>query len=220
MTILILFALVLAALGVDYFVQIRQTKLQTVAKAKPVSIQDYLLPEGVFAAPGHVWSVLLPSGRLKMGIYPLITRALGKIDQVFLPEKGKVVQAGQALLEVVQGEKRVRIASPVTGVVEEVNPLVAEHADTVKKSVQTGWTVSVKPQSLSAAMATMKLGEEARQWLSAEMQRLRDFLAGRTMNAELAMLMQDGGTPAEGVLESMDQATWQQFETEFLKTNN
>jgi glycine cleavage system H protein len=220
MTILILLALVLAALVVDYFIQIKQTSVQTVTHAKPASINDYMLPEGVFAASSHVWSILMPSGRLKMGIDPLITRALGKIDQVFLPEKGKAIQAGQALLEVVQGDKRIRIASPVSGVVEEVNPLVAENANTVKKNVQTAWTVSVKPHSLSSAMSSMKLGEEARQWLSNEMQRLRDFLAGRSMNPELAMVMQDGGTPAEGVLESMDKETWQQFEAEFLKLNN
>lgn len=220
MTILILLALVLAALVIDYFIQIKQTSAQTVAYAKPVSINDYQLPEGVFAASSHIWSILMPSGRLKMGIDPIITRALGKIDQVFLPEKGKTIQAGQALLEVVQGDKRIRIASPVSGVVEEVNPLIAENANAVKKNVQTAWTVSIKPQSLSAAMSSMKLGEEARQWLSNEMQRLRDFLAGRSMNPELAMVMQDGGTLAEGVLESMDKETWQQFEAEFLKLNN
>lgn len=218
MTILILFALFLTALVVDYFVQLRQARIQPVAQVKPVALQSYILPDGVFSAPGHVWSILMPSGRMRMGIDPLVARMLGKIDQVTTPEKGNAIQAGQPLFKVVQGEKSITIPSPVSGIIEEVNPLVMENGEVVKRDVHKAWTVAVKPQSVTESLKQMKLGEEARHWISTEMNRLRDFFALRSAQPELALAMQDGGMPVEGIMQTMDQETWKQFEQEFLST--
>ena len=216
MTILILFALVLAALLVDYIVQIRQFKIQPIPAAKPVALQKNFLPDGIFSSRGHVWGMLMPSGQINLGVNPLVAQMVGKIDQVIVPNRGKTIAAGQSLFEVVQGDRRLQIQSPVSGVVEEINPLVLANAETIKRDVHKAWTVSLKPPTVTDALKAMFIGEEARQWIANEMKRLRDFFALRSAQPELALVMQDGGMPAEGILQTMDQTTWRQFEDEFL----
>jgi hypothetical protein len=68
-------------------------------------------------------------------------------------------------------------------------------------------------------MNLMRVGKEAKEWLMNEMNRLREFLSAQTAEPAYATL-QDGGVPAEGVLQQMDVDSWSKFEQEFIRTNS
>jgi glycine cleavage system H lipoate-binding protein len=230
MTVLLIIALVLMSLLIDYFVQRRQYGLaiKTIAQmpgdplplesdVKFAGLDEYFLPQGVFASSGHLWSLLMPSGKLRMGIDPLVAKMIGRIDQVIAPAKGQRIYKGDSLLKIKQGRRVMQFNSLIDGTIEEVNLKILEKPGSLNAGHPTNdWAVSIKPSGLSQAVKSMFVGDEARSWMQAELNRMREFLSGAAMQPAFAPTLPDGGLPAEGVLQQMDDNVWEAFQKEFL----
>jgi hypothetical protein len=63
----------------------------------------------------------------------------------------------------------------------------------------------------------MLLGPETRTWMSEELRRFRELLAGSAESALAPAVLQDGGTPFPGMLKQLDAAKLEQFEKQFLQ---
>ena len=63
----------------------------------------------------------------------------------------------------------------------------------------------------------MLIGEETRSWMSGELGRLRDLLAGVASLQPAAVMLQDGGAPAAGLLKRLDPSKVVEFEERFLQ---
>ena len=68
-----------------------------------------------------------------------------------------------------------------------------------------GWAFSVRPSHLSRDLKRLRIGSEAAEWLRREVRSFTEFLVlHRAVPAEVGVTLADGGTHAEGVLETMD----------------
>lgn len=220
MTVLLLLALALAFILADYLVQLRQARSYmpaAVAAHRPVynSIEE-LLPHGVFAAPGHLWSSLLPNGEIRLGVSRLMLSALHNIDAITLPRPGEQVNKGQPILSLHLGNRVLSLRAPMSGTITAVNDTLQNNPLGLYRDFNQAWALSLQPENLSESVKGMHIGEEARQWLQAEMARLRDFFALSAPQPALALAMQDGGLPAAGALQTLDDASWSKFVEEFL----
>lgn len=218
MTVLIVLAMVIIFLIVDYAIQLRHSKSMAHRPAVAnLSISEFFLPEGVFVLPNHLWSLLLPSGQIKIGIDRLIAHVVGKADEIIMPKKGTIIKKGNPLLTIRQGEHALHFASPLEGTVTEINKALAENPQAMGKNVNQGWAISFRPKDLAAELQQWRIGEKARLWMKDELERMRQFFSNfaseHSLNYQFA---QDGGILTHGVMQKMDGSVWQRFENEFL----
>jgi glycine cleavage system H lipoate-binding protein len=176
------------------------------------------LPGGLFLDTGHTWTALEPSGRIRVGADDLVRAAIGHADRVELPMPGIEVKQGQPLFTLVTGERRAVIASPVDGVVRSVNPSLAENGASVARDpYRRGWICALSPTNLGASLRKLKVAEEAVEWLRKERERFEEFAASQAWrNAVPGTAMADGGKPADGILNYLDDEAWAAFGREFL----
>ena len=80
-----------------------------------------------------------------------------------------------------------------------------------------GWLCSLRPHNLATNLRQMLIAEEAIAWLKTEAKRFQKFIFSRPAeNTALGIVLQDGGEITSGVLELMDNETWNEFTREFL----
>ncbi|MBN2357764.1 hypothetical protein JXO59_16760 [candidate division KSB1 bacterium] len=219
MTVLIVLAMGITFLLIDYAMQLRQSKAMTYATVPDStsgSLSDLFLPEGVFVIPGHLWSILLPSGKVKIGIDRLVSNMIGTPDEIIFPQKGTNVKKGDYFLTVKKGKRTLRFAAPIDGVVMDVNETLSNQPAKISAAIEQAWAISLQPSNLSTNLRNWHLGDEAKRWLLHELARMRDFFAPLAAHPALAATLQDGGVPVNGLMHHMDDSHLQRFELEFL----
>lgn len=177
------------------------------------------VPSGVFLDRGHTWLGLETSGRVHVGMDDLVQRAIGRIDEVELPQEGREVRRGEKLFVVRQGGRRAVFTAPVDGIVGAVNESLNQHLDTIKTDpYRQGWVCALNPKNLARNLGRLSIAEAADAWLDKEIERFREFIASRPIeHMTLGRVLQDGGRPTAGILELMDEETWDRFAREFLR---
>ncbi|MBN2412990.1 glycine cleavage system protein H [candidate division KSB1 bacterium] len=226
MVVLFIVSMILVCIIADYFVQRRQTRLAENVSTekiteKPLSVlnnnPDFNLPEGVFVSLGHLWNLLLPSGKFKIGIDQFVTKTLGPVDKITLAQQGQKVEKGDTLITLSQGDKVLTFKSPVNGIIEYVNQELLDNPKYLKSSsLNKAWALEIKPQNVLQYIKSMYIADIAREWMMSEMKRLKEFLNQVAAQNELVPMAQDGGLPIEGVMQKMDKDAWNMFESEFL----
>ncbi len=183
-----------------------------------LALEGISIPGGIFVDSGHTWVGLDATGRARVGMDRFVQKALGRIDRIDLPEEGKVVRRGDELFALGQGARRAVLTSPIDGVVGKVNRSLAGDPEVLEMDPYLkGWVCTLNPSNLAEDLRQLSIAGEAKEWLKREARRFQDFIAGRPLaHPEMGSLMADGGEVAEGVLESMDEETWQLFAREFL----
>ena len=177
-------------------------------------VQGFAVPANIFRHSGHGWAALQPDGLVRIGVDDFMPRAIGRLDAVNLPRPGDTVVAGRPAFSLVQGERRADIPAPLSGVVTEINPALAAGPAAIKDHpFDAGWVARVRPAALGEELGRLHVAERATAWIRQEAARLRDFLLAHTPNREAALgyTMADGGVPAAGSLETLDDEAWKEF---------
>jgi glycine cleavage system H protein len=221
MTPLFVVATIIFFLGVDWLVrrmkkgqaEVPAAASQAVPPAYPMRI-----PEGVFFARSHTWLNLFPSGRVRLGVDDLVGSLLDNPEVTFMRSPGERVEKGDPLLSLGSGENHLIVRSPIAGEILAINnELESRPALMREKLFSDGWAYTIRPKGVEE-LRSMLLGDETRQWMADEFQRLRDLLAGVAANRQLApATLHDGGAPAPGLLKHLDASGWKKIEAEFLK---
>ncbi len=213
----------MVAIFVVLFIVLAMTIDALIRRKAPASVliaarREIPLPGGLFLDTGHTWSALEPSGRIRVGADDLVRAAIGHADRVELPEPGMEVKQGQPLFTLVTGSRRAVVASPVDGVVRSINPALAEDGGSLARDpYRRGWICALAPKNLSASLRRLKVAEEAVEWLRNERERFDEFAAARIWrNAVPGTAIADGGKPADGILNHLDDEAWATFGREFL----
>jgi glycine cleavage system H protein len=185
----------------------------------PISLRT--LPGGIYTDSGHTWLRLNQDGTANVGIDDFAQNVVGVMDKFLLPKVGQEVRRGDKIFSICQGERIATFCAPVDGVVEGINETLASDPAAVKSDpYQNGWVCSLRPKNLASNLRQMLIAEEAVAWLKSEIGRFREFILTRPFeHTELGRVLQDGGEISSGVLELMDNNTWDEFIQGFLNTS-
>ncbi len=192
-----------------------QPTVRVVTSTRPLE-HEFSLPGGVFISSGHVWANVTVPGLVRVGMDDFARKMIGRITALEFPAKDSVVQKGERLFAIHQGERVAIFTAPITGKVHVVNTELREHLDWLEKQpYEKGWVCSLKPEHLANELESLRLGEKAADWYREEITRFRQLLAPANGNGhpagvtELAQLV-------EGQLEELDEQTWSKFAETFL----
>ncbi len=220
MTVIFFVATIVFFLGLDWVVQ-RQKKAKSEESALiPQAVEHgcpLRIPEGVFFARSHTWLNLFPSGKVRLGVDDFVGTLMENPRIAFALKAGDRVEKGDPLLVLEEGERRITIRSPLAGEVLSVNESLEKSPRLMRDSLfSEGWAYSIRPQKLEE-LRSMLIGKESRAWMYSEFGRLRDLLAGVAPGSLAPAALQDGGTPAPGLLKYLDKSRLQEFEEQFLQ---
>lgn len=224
MTVLFVIATIFLFLTVDWFLERRRSRLGAVEAAAAAIPQPAMdpypvrVPDGIFFAPSHTWLNLYPSGKLRLGIDDFIARLVTRPEVILLKNAGEKVAKGEPIILLKENDHLLTVRSPLAGEILEANEELSRNPAYLRERLfGDGWGYTIKPETVSE-LKQMMIGGESRTWIRDEFRRLRNFFATQSTNGTLQpAFLQDGGTPAAGVLDTMDERVWHGFEEEFLK---
>lgn len=175
-------------------------------------------PAGLFLDTGHTWVSVDASGRSRVGLDAFVERVIGRIDKVELPAPGTRVLRGDKLFTVTQGSRKADFSAPIDGVVAAVNEAAGKDGALVKADpYNRGWLLAIEPSNLSLDIRDLMVADETKGWLQKEIDRFKEFFAAQAVqHLALGHIMQDGGEITTGVLEALDDDSWDRFSADFL----
>jgi glycine cleavage system H protein len=229
MVALLILLTILVLMTIDYFIQRVRARAAVVSLAalpggakgltRPAAQFRYRTPHGVFFSPNHVWLYLEESGAARIGIDDLAQSIVGRINEMATRTVGDRVRAGDAILELRHDGRRLVLRSPVDGVIETVNQELVERRDLRGiEPFSAGWIYRVRPENTARTLQHLLLGDAAKEWLDREVQRLKVILATiAPKNPVLGQTLQDGGLPAWGLIDYIDEAEWKQIQDKFFE---
>lgn len=215
---------IVVCIAMDSIVQYRRAKregeLEPAKWAGPVyAFEKVHAPEGLFFDAGHTWVQLEPDGTANVGADSFATSVIGRVDSVELPKVGCEVRRGDKLFAIRQGDRIAEFKAPIDGIVSSVDEDLARRPDAIKSAPFTeGCVCSLSPKNLAAGLKRLRIAEDARDWLGGEIEQFKKFFAARPLtNVTVGQVLQDGGQLTGGVLEFMDDETWNEFNERFLR---
>ncbi len=178
------------------------------------------IPQGIFYSKNHTWAHLERSGLAKIGMDDLLLHLTGKIEIAELKISGEKITKGDIIAEISQNEKRLKIASPISGEIQSVNTLLRENSEVLNEDPYgKGWVYLIKPDQWVEETKSCFLAEDANEWVKKELRRFKDFVAMSVekYSPESAMLiMQEGGELSDNPLSEMPKEVWNDFQEQFL----
>ena len=219
MTVLFVIATIVLFLAVDWFIlRLKKGRVPvTVAQSAQGAATAVRVPEGIFFAPSHTWLNLYPSGKVRLGVDDFVARLFVRPQIELLRRQGEAVKKGEAILQLKQNGHTLTVRSPINGDILAVNEELSRNPALMKEKLfSDGWGYVMRPTALGEVKGLL-LGKETREWIRAEFGRLRDLLASPASGGLQPALLQDGGAPIAGFMESLDDRIWKEFEEEFLK---
>ncbi|GBC77588.1 Glycine cleavage system H protein [bacterium HR08] len=207
--------------SVVQWAEARQGRTARLPALRPtLAFETTSIPAGLFLDEGHTWVRLEPSGRTFIGMDEFARRAIGRVDAVELPKVGATVRRGDPLFAITQEGRRAVFRAPLDGVVTAVNETLTRHPEAGRLDpYEDGWVCTLMPKNLAAHLRHLFVAEEAQAWLRCEIERFKEFLTWRPVPpAALGHVLQDGGQWTDGVLEALDEASWEEFTRTFLRS--
>ena len=218
---------ILVCIAIDAYLQwSRARKLgfepASVQNFRPFTSENVALPAGIFVTPGHTWIEVSRNGGTHIGVDDFLTKAVGRVDGIELPAIGTEVKQGQALFSMRQGDRKIEFPAPIDGTVKSVNESLSSTPELTKISpYKHGWVCEITPKNLAKNIKQFAIAEDALARIKNEIKRFHAFIAMRPLeNAAGGYVLQDGGVPVCGVLEFLDNDTWNDFTAEFIKTQS
>lgn len=202
-----------------YFLTRPAASEAVVKKAAGVlSVSSLKIPMGIFFSRNHTWAYLESSGMAKTGLDDFLIRVAGPVRVNFLKKEGETVRKGQPVAELVHDGKTLKVLSPLSGSIGEVNPMLNETlAD--GDLIETSWFYRIKPSDWKGETSRFYLAGEAADWFRGEIERFKELMSEyRTeyIPGNAFPVMQDGGELKDTGLKDLPEQAWHTFEKSFL----
>lgn len=215
MTVLFVLATLTLFLTLDHFVQrIRTRKAVQQVTERLVALGQAFqpLPDGIRLRTNHTWSKVEAPGIVTIGLDEFLAKFLGAVENIAIPSSGVTVDPeGQGII-LHDGEKALRLASPVAGKVVSVNQdVMRSPALAAKDPYGKGWLMKVQAEKKNDGM----IGAQAMQWLREQADAAKEFFSG-VEGRGAYVLAQDGGEPVAGLMKQYDKSAWREFQHRFL----
>lgn len=180
------------------------------------------IPEGLLFNRNHVWTHLERSGKATLGLDDLLMHITGEVELKNFRNPGERVRKGDLIAEITQDGKQLKITSPVSGEISDVNDnIISEPALLNNDPYQRGWLYKIKPERWKEETGDYYMAGEARRWAEKELLRFKDFIANsvKKHSPETAgVVLQEGGELVDYPLSGMPAETWEDFQDAFLNT--
>ena len=184
------------------------------------SAQVLKIPQGLFYSRNHTWTHMEKSGEAKVGIDDLLQHITGEVKFSKMRSPGEMITKGELLTEIKQENRELRIFSPISGMIVDVNNELAGSPELINEDhYGKGWICKIKPSSWSAETSVCLMAEAATKWSEKEVERFKDFLAGsmKKLTSEPSMvILQDGGELLDHTLSQLPAEVWKDFQESFL----
>ncbi|HKL66683.1 MAG TPA: hypothetical protein VJ877_02235 [Bacteroidales bacterium] len=178
------------------------------------------IPKGLFYSSNHVWTHLERSGNASLGLDDLLMHLTGRVELKNFKNPGERVKKGDLIAEMTQDGKPLRIMSPISGEISDVNENVeSEPAVLNEDPYRKGWLYKIKPDKWSSETGNMVMAEEARKWSEGELLKFKDFVANsmiRHAPQTSEVILQEGGELTDYPLSGMPAEVWEDFQKGFL----
>jgi glycine cleavage system H protein len=174
--------------------------------------EQVLVPR--YVHPGHGWLRMTEDGDVLVGMDDFAQSVIGSIDAVMLPRLLKRVDQGGVAWEVVHGNRKLKMVSPVSGHVIEKNEMVLTNPSLINTSpFGDGWLFRVRPSKLSPQLHNLLTGKTVHEWQESVKAHL-----GRFFSATPALMYQDGGVIVPNLSERCSDEEWKGVTKEFFLT--
>jgi glycine cleavage system H protein len=178
------------------------------------------IPQGLLFSANHTWTHLERSGNARVGLSDLLMHITGQVKFNTIRQTGDMIRKGELLAEIDQGGKHLKIYSPISGRVTDINLALGSEPGLVNMDPYgKGWICKIKPSHWKTETGSYYLAEDATQWLNMELVRYKDFLAkeiGKFSPETSAVVLQDGGELRDNSLSELPNELWQGFQAAFL----
>ncbi len=103
--------------------------------------------ENIKTVGDHSWMMMEEDGVALLGVEGSFIQSIGKVQTIYLPEKGDELRQGGAYLQIFSTDMRSHsILSPLSGTVVEVNGKVLENpVSALQDPYGEGWLIRLKP---------------------------------------------------------------------------
>jgi len=169
------------------------------------------VPADVALHAGHAWARAGADGLVTVGIDDFAHKLVDP-ERVILPRLGDQVLASQPAFAIGDQVTTVPMLSPVAGQVVAVNAAAEAEPGLLSDPYGAGWLFKVKVPE-AASRAQLMVGERARAFL----ERTAEALSLR-LNPELGHVLQDGGTPVQGIARALGGDAWASLARHFFQT--
>ncbi len=195
-------------------------KTQLVRSMNGLSAALLRIPRGLFYNRNHTWTYLEKSGAAKVGVDDLLLHLTGGVGVEFLRSEGEQVNKGDLLAMVSSGDRKLKIASPISGKIQKLNVAVSGKEGLINSDPYgKGWLCMVRPENWKAEISDCRMDDEAIEWSQEELVRCKDFMARAVQlinQGSPSVVLQEGGELVDFPLADMPGEVWNKFQNEFL----
>jgi len=222
MTVLLVTAMVLVVLAVDFVVSRKERRTREEAKIErpaqprlvPAVVGGFKVASNVAYHPGHTWAAAESAQLVRVGIDDFAAKIAGRLQKVTLPVPGTWVRQGQAVITVEHDGKTAKMVSPIEGTVMSINPAVAADPDMMRRdSYGDGWLFTVQAPDAKTMFRNLVSGSMVRGWMEDATRRLQTV-----MPATAGALAQDGGLACDDLTPNLPEGKWDAIAGEFFLT--
>ena len=129
------------------------------------AVESQKLPHGIYFSRFHTWAYLKKNGVAKVGMSDLLVHLTGEVQITSFMSPGQEIIKGETLAQLHFNGKSLRLASPVSGIICQVNKLLSESPELIKDDpYQHGWIYSLKPTNWKMDASACFLAEDADAW--------------------------------------------------------
>lgn len=195
-------------------------KAQLLRSVNGLSAALLRIPRGLFYNRNHTWTYLEKSGEARIGLDDLLLHITGGVSVNFLKAEGEQISKGDLIATVTSGDRRLKIASPISGEIHKLNSELKGKEGLINSDPYgKGWICKVKPKNWKTEISDCKMDEEAVAWSQVELARCKDFMteAVQLINKGSShVILQEGGVLTDFPLAEMPGEVWNKFQKEFL----
>lgn len=178
------------------------------------------MPGGLLYNNNHVWTHLEPSGKASLGLDDLLMHITGEVELRNFRNPGERIRKGDLIAEITQDDKQLKITSPISGEIRDVNiKLVSQPSILKDDPYQNGWLYKIRPARWKEETVDSVMVGEEKEWLENKLFRLKDFVAvtmSRYSPEKAEIVLQEGGELVKYPLSAMPAEAWRDFQNTFL----
>jgi len=181
--------------------------------------EEFLIPGGVFISEGHCWVSVSQNGSVKVGIDDFAKKVIGRIDDVEMPNLGRVIKVGDILFTVKKNNKMIPFKSPISGKVIKINSELSSHPHKLEvTSYGQNWICTLDADNLDLELKELKIGKSAIIFYQEEIEhchnQFKEFVDMKKIEKE----MSGKNGRISGVFEKIDEKEISKFVDRFFKT--